>query len=92
MRSKRKFSAEFKAKVALEAIREQNTISEIAAKHQLHPNQITQWKKQFLDNSASVFSSGKADSNTDHEEEMAKLYQQIGKLQVANDFLKKKLS
>jgi len=67
MRSKRKFSAEFKAKVALEAIREQNTVSEIAAKHQLHPNQIFQWKKQFLDNSAAAFESGREDSNTDHE-------------------------
>jgi transposase len=92
MRSKRKFSAEFKAKVALEAIREQNTVSEIAAKHQLHPNQISQWKKQFLDNSAAAFGSSKEDSDTDHEAEMSKLYEQIGKLQVANDFLKKKLS
>jgi len=92
MRSKRKFSAEFKAKVALEAIREQNTISEIAAKHQLHPNQISQWKKQFLDNSAAAFESGKEASDSGHEAEMAKLYEQIGKLQVANDFLKKKLS
>jgi transposase len=92
MRSKRKFNAEFKAKVALEAIREQNTVSEIAAKHQLHPNQISQWKKQFLDNSSAAFASGKEDGNSDHEAEMGKLYEQIGKLQVANDFLKKKLS
>jgi transposase len=92
MRSKRKFSAEFKAKVALEAIREQNTVSEIAAKHQLHPNQISQWKKQFLDNSAAAFESDKEDAVSDHEAEMAKLYEQIGKLQVANEFLKKKLS
>lgn len=92
MRSKRKFSAEFKAKVALEAIRELNTISEIAAKHQLHPNQISQWKKQFLDNSAAAFEGGKEESANDHEAELAKLYEQIGKLQVANDFLKKKLS
>ena len=92
MRSKRKFSAEFKAKVALEAIRELNTVSEIAAKHQLHPNQISQWKKQFLDNSAAAFDAGKEGSANDHEAELAKLYEQIGKLQVANDFLKKKLS
>ena len=92
MRSKRKFSSEFKAKVALEAIREQNTVSEIAAKHQLHPNQISQWKKQFLDNSAAAFEGGKEESVNDHEAELAKLYEQIGKLQVANDFLKKKLS
>ena len=92
MRSKRKFTAEFKAKVALEAIREQHTVSEIAAKHQLHPNQISQWKKQFLDNSAAAFDGGKDETTSDHEAEMAKLYEQIGKLQVANDFLKKKLS
>lgn len=92
MRSKRKFTSEFKAKVALEAIREQNTVSEIAAKYQLHPNQISQWKKQFLDNAGAAFDSGKDETKTEHDAELARLYEQIGKLQVANDFLKKKLS
>ena len=92
MKTRRKFSAEFKAKVALEAIREQLTLSELAVKHQLHPTQIQQWKKQFLENAALIFSADKAEAHQDQEEQVAKLYEQIGKLQVANDFLKKKLS
>ena len=91
MKTRRKFSAEFKAKVALEAIKEQLTVSELAAKHQLHPNQIAQWKKQFLDNASMVFSAEKADLKQDQDEQIAKLYEQIGKLQVANEFLKKSL-
>jgi len=91
MKTKRKFSAEFKAKVALEAIKEQLTVSELAAKYELHPNQIAQWEKQFLDNASMVFSSEKADLKQDQDEQIAKLYEQIGKLQVANDFLKKTL-
>jgi transposase len=92
MKTRRKFNAEFKARVALEAIKEQFTISELASKHQIHPNQIQQWKKQFLENAAMVFSSDKADLRQDQDDQIAKLYEQIGKLQVANDFLKKKLS
>lgn len=91
MKTRRKFSAEFKAKVALEAIKEQLTVSELAAKHQLHPNQIAQWKKQFLDNASMVFSAEKADLKQDQDDQIAKLYEQIGKLQVANEFLKKSL-
>jgi transposase len=92
MKTRRKFTAEFKAKVALEAIKEQLTLSELAVKHQLHPTQIQQWKKQFVENAALVFSVDKSALHQDQEEQVAKLYEQIGKLQVANDFLKKKLS
>lgn len=92
MKTRRKFTAEFKAKVALEAIKEQLTLSELAVKHQLHPTQIQQWKKQFLENAAMVFAADKTELHQDQEEQVAKLYEQIGKLQVANDFLKKKLS
>lgn len=52
MKTRRRFTAEFKAKVALEAIRGERTISELATKHQLHPNQITQWKRQAIENLA----------------------------------------
>jgi transposase-like protein len=92
MKTRRKFSAEFKAKVAVEAIKEQLTVSELAAKHEIHPNQISQWKKQFLDNASMVFSAEKADLKQDQDDQIAKLYEQIGKLQVANEFLKKSLS
>jgi transposase len=92
MKTRRKFTAEFKTKVVLEAIKEQFTLSELAQKFEIHPNQIQQWKRQFVDNASMVFSAEKADLRMDQEEQVSKLYEQIGKLQVANDFLKKKLS
>ena len=92
MKTRRKFTAEFKTKVVLEAIKEQFTLSELAQKFEIHPNQIQQWKKQFLENASLVFTVEKAELHKDQEEQVAKLYEQIGKLQVANDFLKKKLS
>ena len=92
MKTRRKFTADFKTKVVLEAIKEQFTLSELAQKFEIHPNQIQQWKKQFLENASLVFTAEKAELHQDQEEQVAKLYEQIGKLQVANDFLKKKLS
>lgn len=55
---RRKFSSSFKAKVAIEALREQQTLSELSVKYELHPNQITDWKKQLLSGSEQIFSSG----------------------------------
>lgn len=88
--SRKKFSSEFKAKVALEALKEQKTTSELAAQFEIQPSQIQLWKKQFLENANVVFESKKADSDN-HEELESKLYEQIGKLQMQNDWLKKKL-
>jgi putative transposase len=85
-----RYSAELKAKVALEAIRGQKTVNEIASQYDVHPNQVGTWKKQALESLPEVFSNGKAKS---HEEEQAKfdaLYQQIGQLQVELSFLKKR--
>ena len=92
-RSRRKFSAEFKAKVAIEAIRERNSIEEIARKYELHPNQISIWKKEFLNKAALVFSSDEKNSTdkTQQEALMDKLYAQIGQQKVEIDWLKKKL-
>jgi transposase len=91
MKGKRKkHSAEFKTKVVLEALKEQQSISEIAQKYGLHPNQIQTWKKQFLSNASAAFGS-KEITLQDQEEQISKLYEQIGKLQMANDWLKKKL-
>lgn len=92
MKTRRKFTAEFKTKVVLEAIKEQFTLSELAQKFEIHPNQIQQWKKQFLENATVVFTTEKSELHQDQDEQVARLYEQIGKLQVANDFLKKKLS
>lgn len=90
-RPRRTFRASFKAKVALEALKERNTIEEIARKYELHPNQVSTWKKEFITNAAAAFSGGETDSAKDQEEKMEKLYSQIGQLKVENDWLKKKL-
>jgi transposase len=90
-KTRRKFSAEFKAKVVLEALRERSTIEELARKHELHPNQINMWKKEAVANMSSVFGADKADDAADHEKQTEKLYAQIGQLKVENDFLKKNL-
>ena len=90
-RGRRNFNANFKAKVALEAIREQSTLSEIAAKYNLHPNQITTWKKQLLSSTESIFDKGKkSDKLPDIEKQRDELYKVVGQLKVENDWLKKK--
>ena len=92
MRNKRKkHGAEFKAKVALEAIKGVKTINEIASRYEVHPTQVTQWKKQAVESLSRVF-SGRGEKTEKAEEELkARLYQQIGQLQVELDWLKKKL-
>ena len=83
-------SATFKKKVALEAIRETETINEIAQKYSLHPIQVRRWKKELLDNAEKAFEKGK--NNNDHyQAKESKLHEQIGRLAVENDWLKKKL-
>lgn len=88
--SRKKFSAEFKAKVAIEALKEQKTVAELAVQYDIHPTQIQTWKKHFLDNSAALFSEKPADTRQNEANE-SRLYEQIGKLQMHNDWLKKKL-
>lgn len=89
-RKRREFSSKFKAKGALEAIKERQTLSELAEKYELHPNQITTWKKEFLNNAEEVFAK-KTSKKNDTERELAKLYQKIGQLEIEKDFLKKSL-
>ena len=86
---RRRFTAEFKAKVALEAIRGERTISELATKHQLHPNQITQWKRQAVENLAKAFDDRASDAQVGREAEVTKLHAKIGQLVVERDFLAK---
>jgi transposase len=83
-------SAIFKKKVALEAIKEIETINEIALKYAVHPIQVRQWKKELLDNAEKAFEKGK-NNNNNYEAKEAKLHEQIGRLSVENDWLKKKL-
>jgi putative transposase len=89
-RTRRRFSAEFKAKVALEAVRNERTTNEIASAHGIHPNQLAQWKKQLLEELPHVFSDKRVKDNKDQEALEAQLYQQIGQLKVELDWLKKK--
>jgi transposase len=92
-KNRRKFNADFKAKVVLEALKERNTVEELAKKYELHPNQIHSWKKEFLNNASVVFSSGekRMEDKKQQEEEREKLYAQIGQQKVEIDWLKKKL-
>lgn len=90
-RERRKFTATFKAEVVLEALKERRTISELAQQFALHPNQITTWKKEFLDGASRVFETGADPERAALQEERDVLFQQIGRLQVENDFLKKRV-
>ncbi|KXX66716.1 transposase [Flammeovirga sp. SJP92] len=94
MKSKRKFTSEFKAKVALEAIKDLQTTTELAQKYDLHPTQISTWKKEFLDGASSVFEKSREKKKLQKvsEGKEDELYAKIGKLQVELDFLKKALS
>ena len=89
--SRRKFTAEFKTKVVLEILKERQTLAELAKKHEIHPTQLTTWKREFMEKSTSVFSEKGDDTTKSHADEIEKLYAQIGQLQVENTFLKKKL-
>lgn len=88
--ARRQYSADWKAKIALEAIKGQRTIQQIASHYEIHPHLVTRWKKQLLDGAAEIFSNGQEVAAKADEELKAELYQQIGKLQVELDWLKKK--
>jgi len=81
----------FKTKVALEAIKELNTISEIAARHEIHPNMVSKWKTQLVEGASEIFEDKRKTKSKKKEEDLTEqLYQQIGQMKVENDFLKKK--
>ena len=84
------YSADFKAKVAIAAIKGQQTVNEIASRYGVHPNQVTAWKKQALAAIPDLFSSRREHNARADEELRARLYQQIGQLKVELDWLKKK--
>lgn len=86
MTRRRSFTDQFKAKVALEALRGGETIQKIAAKHQIHPNQVSAWKRQAVDGMADVFSRG-GKATVSSEAEIKELHAKIGRLAVENDFL-----
>lgn len=89
---RRQFSPELKKKIAIEAIKEQRTINEIAHEHQVHPVQIRKWKKELLDGAAAIFEGPRRQSGSrKQEQEEGALQQKVGQLVMENDWLKKKL-
>jgi transposase-like protein len=90
MMKRKTFSSEFKAKVAIAALKGQQTANEIAAEFGVHPTQVNTWKKQLLESSSDVFGKGREKREADFEDERDRLYNQIGRLKVEVDWLKKK--
>jgi len=83
-------SAQFKSQVALEALKNEKTINELASEYEIHANQISQWKRQLLDNLPDIFSKGRSQKTQNDEALQARLYEEIGRLKVELDWLKKK--
>jgi putative transposase len=90
-KKRRKHSDEFKAKVALEAVKEVRTLSELSSHFGVHPTVIAHWKRLLVQGAAGVFSGGEGGNAKSEEELTAPLYEQIGRLQMEVDWLKKKL-
>jgi transposase-like protein len=89
---KAKHSAQFKAKVALEALKGQKTLNELSSQYGVHPNQISRWKQQLQEGVHEVFSNGNQRRTRQEEELKARLYQEIGQLKVEVDWLKSRIS
>jgi len=85
-------SAEFKFRIALEALKEQKTFSQLASEYEVHPTQITQWKKQLLESGSSLFGQQRAREQQEQTAREAELFEQIGRLKMELEWLKKKLT
>ena len=90
-RKRTTYSTEFKVKVVLEALKGQRTINELSSQYGLHPNQIQQWKKQAVESLPEVFSTRRGRAAAEEAALQEQLYQQIGRLKVELDWLKKKV-
>ena len=89
-RQRKQYTGAFKAKLALDAIKGQRTVQELATAHGVHPNQITTWKRQLLASAEDIFSGARERREVAGEQEKDELYRQVGKLQVELDWLQKK--
>lgn len=88
---RKKFEATFKAKVAIEALRGEKSLAELSSEFGVHPNKISKWKQDVIQGAAELFTKESRGNVNILEEEKDKLFKNIGKLQVENDWLKKKL-
>ena len=91
-RKRRQHEAQFKLRVALEAAKGLKTISQIASEYNLHPNLVSSWKKQLMEEGISIFSSDSARRQHNQEMREAELYEQIGRLKMELEWLKKKVA
>jgi transposase len=89
-KKRRRFTAEFKARVVRAALREDETLAALASKFDVHPNQITEWKRQVLEAMPDLFSHARQADAKAAEEHESRLYEQVGKLQVELEWMKKK--
>lgn len=89
--SRKKYTSKFKLKVVLESLKEQSSVAELAQKHDVAPQQIHLWKRDFLSKAEGVFESKAKSKKTEAEEEKDQLLKSIGQLKVENDFLKNAL-
>jgi len=87
---RKKYSSEFKARVALEAVKGEMTLSELSQKYEVHPNMIVKWKKRFISEAPKLFVDKRHKENKSNKVSMDELYKQIGILKVERDFLRKK--
>ena len=90
MTQRRKFTSEFKARVVRAALREDKTLAQLASEYDVHPNQITEWKRQVIESLPDVFSRKKKLDEQDNQQLIDRLYRQIGELQVDVNWMKKK--
>ena len=90
MSKRKQYDSQFKAKVALEAAKNQKTMAQIASEYGIHPNQVGQWKKQLVESLPKVFINRKTESEKASEKLVDELYRQIGQLKVELDWVKKK--
>lgn len=90
MKKRRKHSSEFKFKIALAALREQETLSQLASRYEVSPAQISQWKRKLLDSGVAVFSTARKRSEQNEQELIDNLHRKVGELQMRLDWLKKR--
>lgn len=89
--SRKKYTSKFKTKVVLEALKEKSSLAELAQKYEIHPQQISTWKREFLNGAELIFEKKGKSKKTESEEKQDLLHKVIGELKVENDFLKNAL-